>query len=401
LVLSLAVEEEEGKKEEKFDFDLAGETMGYVSLEQARVLAMRTAREDPGNYGTRFTGVRMVFDAVEQEEGDDYYIVTLSFRPEGDFAGAPGREQFFIEKEGVVAHRQVLGLPKGKGRLPVPAVAGAIAVVVVVVVVAVVAFGATGRNGGVSPETPETPDPTSTPTAVVVPTATPTAAPSLTPPPPTLPAPTPTPTRKSAPTPTATPRPLPTPTRVLLPTATPGPLLRPTPTGPPTAAPPAVPTSTAVPSGGILIRQRPTDFQTRYDWSAGSVPPPLHYSYTINLGPGQKGEILFTPDYATNDPPTWQEAFGVDEGKLETLYTLMAEQKVFTADWEASKPARRLTGGRSESLKGIANGNEFAVPYWGAAFVREVYNSILALVPKPVWDKLNGQRDLYIKAQGG
>ena len=30
--------------------------MGYVSLQQARVLAMRTAREDPGNYGTRFSG---------------------------------------------------------------------------------------------------------------------------------------------------------------------------------------------------------------------------------------------------------------------------------------------------------------------------------------------------------
>ncbi len=97
--------EEEEKKEDKFDFDLAGETMGYVSLEQARVLAVRKAREDPGNYGPRFAGVRMVFDVVEQEDGEDYYVVTLSFRPEGDFAGAPGREQFFIEKEGVVAHR--------------------------------------------------------------------------------------------------------------------------------------------------------------------------------------------------------------------------------------------------------------------------------------------------------
>jgi hypothetical protein len=135
LELSLAVAEEEEKKEDKFDFDLTGETLGYVSLEQARVLAMRTAREDPGNYGARFAGVRMVFDVVEQEDGEDYYTVTLSFWPEGDFSGAPGREQFFIEKEGVVAHRQVLGLPKGKGRLPVPAITGGIAVVVAVVAV--------------------------------------------------------------------------------------------------------------------------------------------------------------------------------------------------------------------------------------------------------------------------
>ena len=144
--------EEEEKKEDKFDFDLTGETLGYVSLEQARVLAMRTAREDPGNYGARFAGVRMVFDVVEQEDGEDYYTVTLSFRPEGDFSGAPGREQFFIEKEGVVAHRQVLGLPKGKGRLPVPAITGGIAVVVAVVAVVTSVM----ISGGQSPEAPAT-----------------------------------------------------------------------------------------------------------------------------------------------------------------------------------------------------------------------------------------------------
>ena len=40
----------------------------------------------------------MVFQLVEQEEGEDYYIVTLSFRPEADFIGSPGQEQFFIEQ---------------------------------------------------------------------------------------------------------------------------------------------------------------------------------------------------------------------------------------------------------------------------------------------------------------
>ena len=97
--------DEEDKKEEKFDFDAAGEAVGYISLEQARVVAMRAARDNPGNYGRAFEGVRMVFDVVEQEDGEDYYIVTLSFRPEGDFNGTPGQEQFFMEKEGTVAHR--------------------------------------------------------------------------------------------------------------------------------------------------------------------------------------------------------------------------------------------------------------------------------------------------------
>ena len=102
---------DEGKQEEKFDFTAEGEVLGYISLDQARVLAMRTARESPGAYGRRFTDVPMAFEVVEAEETEDHYVITLTFRPEGEFTGTTGREQFFIEKEGAVALRQVLSLP--------------------------------------------------------------------------------------------------------------------------------------------------------------------------------------------------------------------------------------------------------------------------------------------------
>lgn len=105
---------DEGNKEDQFSFTDQGEALGYISLEQARVVAMRTARDQPGDYGRRFSSVLMVFNVVEQEEGEDYYIVTLSLRPQGDFEGTAGQEQFFIEKEGNVAHRQVLSLPRTK-----------------------------------------------------------------------------------------------------------------------------------------------------------------------------------------------------------------------------------------------------------------------------------------------
>ena len=97
-------------KEDTFDFDSSGEALDYISLPQARLLAMQTARESPGNYGRRFSGVPMAFEVAQAEEDEDYYNVTLSFRPQGQFSGTPGQEQFFIEKEGAIAHRQVLGL---------------------------------------------------------------------------------------------------------------------------------------------------------------------------------------------------------------------------------------------------------------------------------------------------
>ena len=98
----------EDEKEDSFEFDSAGEAVGYISMAQARVHAMRTAREEPGNYGRSYQSVEMFFEGVEEEEDEDYYVITLSFRPQGDFSGTPGREQFFITKEGLVDHRQVM-----------------------------------------------------------------------------------------------------------------------------------------------------------------------------------------------------------------------------------------------------------------------------------------------------
>ena len=98
-------------KEDKFDFTADGEALGYISLAQARLLAMQTARETPGEYGGRFRDSSMAFEIAESSEDEDYYIVTLGVRPQGDFSGTSGQEQFFISKEGEVAHRQVLSLP--------------------------------------------------------------------------------------------------------------------------------------------------------------------------------------------------------------------------------------------------------------------------------------------------
>ena len=126
--------QEEEKKEDKFDFNEAGESLGYISLDQARVQAMQASRETPGVYGTRFSGIPMAFDIVEAEETEDYYVVTLSVRPQGEFSGVTGREQFFIEKEGAVAVRQVLNLPRPRRRT-LPLLLGAAGVVAAVAAV--------------------------------------------------------------------------------------------------------------------------------------------------------------------------------------------------------------------------------------------------------------------------
>ena len=146
--------DDQEEKLDSFEIDDAGEATGYISLDQARVLAMRSARTEPGEYG-RFTRSPMAFEVVEEEETEDHYVVTLAFRPQGEYSGGSGREQFFIEKEGGVAHRQVLDLPRPtqtRRKFPIALVGGILIVVAAVVaVVAVVAGGALGESNESDP----------------------------------------------------------------------------------------------------------------------------------------------------------------------------------------------------------------------------------------------------------
>ena len=156
--------EQDGKKDEdKVEFDSTGEALGYISLDQAQVLAMRTARDEPGEYGADFRDVRMAYEVAEANETEDHYVVTLSFRPEGRFAGTPGQEQFYIEKEGAVAVRQVLSLPGRAWWRRSSLALGAAGIMVVGAVAVGVVFAFASGGGGDEGPTPVAAATTSTP----------------------------------------------------------------------------------------------------------------------------------------------------------------------------------------------------------------------------------------------
>ena len=123
---------DEGKPEEKFEFDNAGQSLGYISIDQAQVLAMRLARENPGDYGSDYSGIRMSLEVIESRETDEYYVVTLAYRPLGTFSGNPGREQFYIAKEGTVENRQVVLFPSKTKQKQVWAIGGITTVAVII-----------------------------------------------------------------------------------------------------------------------------------------------------------------------------------------------------------------------------------------------------------------------------
>jgi hypothetical protein len=213
-------EDKEKKEEGKFEFTAEGEALGYIGMDQAQVRAMQVATETPGDYGSAYSGIRMAFEVVNAQETEDHYVITLSLRPLGDFSGRPGQERFFIEKEGAIAHRQLLAFPRPRRRFPVIPVAMGLAVAGVVAVIAVLAAGGLGQGDDSQPSAAaslpttkpipatQTPLPTPTEAQAVVPSSEATATPE----PAATTRPSPAPTLE--PTSTANPRPTTTPTSI-------------------------------------------------------------------------------------------------------------------------------------------------------------------------------------------
>ena len=187
---------DKGQEEENTGFTSDGD--GLLTLGDAGMLAIRIATDSPGDYGRGFRETTMVFEVVEAVEDGDYYNIVLSIRPQGNFVGWRGEEQFSIRNNGSIANRQVLSLPVKK-RSGFPAIPVVIALAAVGAVAAIGVVFALGSSGDKTPITVIAPAPTSTPYP------TPTPRPTYTPPP------TPTVTvRVLVVTPTFTPKPIPT-----------------------------------------------------------------------------------------------------------------------------------------------------------------------------------------------
>jgi len=139
----------------------------------------------------------------------------------------------------------------------------------------------------------------------------------------------------------------------------------------------------------------PPDFELIYEWHAGTVPPPHHYEYTIRVVADGRGAVNYFLNY--DDITVWTESLAVSKSALEEVYRLMAKNGVTTKAWPEAK--RHPVGGETQWLNVVANRKTIMIPAFpkDAGGLPEVYDAIRALVPQPVWDKLSGLREEYIK----
>jgi hypothetical protein len=140
----------------------------------------------------------------------------------------------------------------------------------------------------------------------------------------------------------------------------------------------------------------PNDLTLRYEWHAGTMPPPYHHEYIIMVEPGRQGEIVFYPDYAAEGVPEWCEAFAVTAKELDHLYVVMVNAQVFGGRWvPMSDPP---IGGDIEWLDVTANGDTVRIPAQpeGGEALQPVYDAIRGLVPDETWARLRARRQEYI-----
>ena len=90
---------------------------GFVSLDQARDIALGHARENTDFYGRRYRKKELAWEVLSGEEREDGYLVRLSYQPARGFRGEPGVEQFSIDRTGPVRSRRIVSEPVGKGGL--------------------------------------------------------------------------------------------------------------------------------------------------------------------------------------------------------------------------------------------------------------------------------------------
>ncbi|MCH7605813.1 MAG: hypothetical protein IH962_01545 [Chloroflexi bacterium] len=88
---------------------------GYVSLDQARAIALDHARENRDIYGRRYRRKDLVWEVVNLEEREDAYRVRLTYQPSRGFRGEAGVEEYTIEKTGPVRSRQIISEPVKRG----------------------------------------------------------------------------------------------------------------------------------------------------------------------------------------------------------------------------------------------------------------------------------------------
>ena len=107
--------EQEAQDEDQPEPQRPGSAGEFISLDQARGIALDQARENLDFYGRRYARMDMAWEVVSQVEEADGYRVQLTYQLAHGFRGNPGVEEFTIDRQGSVQSRRIVSEPVRRG----------------------------------------------------------------------------------------------------------------------------------------------------------------------------------------------------------------------------------------------------------------------------------------------
>ena len=91
---------------------------GRISIERARLEAVRYAQTHLEVYSRSYRNVPLVWEVESATEDEEFYYINLTYQPFTGFEGSPGQEEFLMDKTGKIEFRQVLSEPKAAAPPP-------------------------------------------------------------------------------------------------------------------------------------------------------------------------------------------------------------------------------------------------------------------------------------------
>jgi hypothetical protein len=152
--------------------------------------------------------------------------------------------------------------------------------------------------------------------------------------------------------------------------------------------------------GGDDTTTTPADFAISVDHADGSVPPPHHAVWRLEVDDTGQGVLAYTPDYPGPDVPTWRAEFDVAATAVDDLYAALRRQDLLG---ELEPTSDEPVGGPVETATVTADGKTNQIPAFtdGGAPLAPLAREIHALVPVRVWRNFEERRDAYAERRYG
>jgi hypothetical protein len=152
--------------------------------------------------------------------------------------------------------------------------------------------------------------------------------------------------------------------------------------------------------GGDDTTTTPADFAISVDHADGSVPPPHHAVWRLEVDDTGQGVLAYTPDYPGSDVPTWRAEFDVAATAVDDLYAALRRHDLLG---ELEPTSDEPVGGPVETATVTADGKTNEIPAFtdGGAPLAPLAREIHALVPVRVWRNFDERRDAYAERRYG